>query len=62
MSRAKPVAEIVNALWAAKGRRRSALARLPLKVKIRQMIELQKIDWAVKPKGRKPRHRPWLSA
>jgi len=48
-------------LRASKKARRSALARLPLKVKIRQLIEMQKIDWATKPEGRKPRFRPWLS-
>jgi hypothetical protein len=52
--------KILADLKASKKARRSALARLPLKVKIRQLIELQKIDWATKPKGRKPRFRPWL--
>jgi len=51
-----------NAVWAAKTRRRKALAGLPMKVKIRQLIELQKLDWKIKPRGKKPHFRPWLSA
>ena len=54
--------ETLKVIGSAKRKRRSALARLPLKVKIRQLIELQKIDWAVKRANRKPRFRPWTSA
>ena len=61
-SPSKNVAKILEHILSTKRKRQAALARLPLKVKIRQLIELQKIDWAVKPKGRKPRFRPWPSA
>ena len=61
MTRTKKEDKILSVLRASKKARRSALARLPLKVKIRQLIEMQKIDWATKPEGRKPRFRPWLS-
>ncbi len=62
MTHPKTVDKTLGAIWTAKQKRRGALARLPLKVKIRQLIEMQKIDWSIKPKNRKPRFRPWASA
>jgi hypothetical protein len=59
VSRSKSAAD---SIWEAKSERRKTLAKLPLKLKIRRLIELQNMDWKLKPRGKKPHFKPWLSA
>jgi hypothetical protein len=62
MSRARPTPELLESLRAAKRELHAEQRELPLQEKVRQLLELQKIDYEIRSKRGdelRPWERPW---
>ena len=62
MSRPRPTPELLAALRAGKQELHEAQRELPLREKVRQLLELQKIDYAIRTArgdALEPWQRPW---
>jgi len=57
----RPTPELMERLWAAKRAMHEAHRALPLKEKVRQVLELQKIDYEIRRRrgGLRPWEKPW---
>jgi len=62
MSRARPTPELLASLRDGKGELHAAQRELPLREKVRQLLELQKIDYAIRSArgdALEPWQKPW---